>query len=82
MVGERKALPLGPPQYIEKGAKPPPPCFQGMRGDGCFWFRIFGYGITAKDSRKHTALFSQRHGLVRWYQIGHWQFKLLDRSWR
>ncbi len=40
------------------------------------WFRVFGWGLAWKDTRKHSLLFSERelgHGL----QVWHWRFKVL-----
>ena len=34
----------------------------GYRGRGLGWFRIFGYGLSWKDTRVSPPLFSQREG--------------------
>jgi hypothetical protein len=49
----------------------------GYRGHGLWWFRIFGYGLHWKDTRIHPLIFSERNGLTKTLQIGHWSFKWL-----
>lgn len=51
--------------------------FFHVKSDGCFWFRLFGYGLHFKDVRKHSLLFSERNGYVRRVQIGNWSIKIL-----
>lgn len=45
------------------------------RYDGGYWFRVFGYGISVSDRRKHPALFSERNGYVKVLRIGHYAVK-------
>jgi hypothetical protein len=51
--------------------------FSKFSKDGLFWFRIFGYGITGKDVRKHRLYYSERHGYQKFLKIGNWYFKWL-----
>ena len=44
--------------------------------EGYFWFRLFGYGLHFKNTKKNALLFSERvlgHGC----QIKSWRVKLL-----
>lgn len=50
---------------------------QTYRTKGGWFFRIFGWGITAKDTRIHQPLFSERNRLIRWYRIGAWSWTFL-----
>ena len=50
-------------------------CFH--RGDGLFFFRIFGWGIWAASYAKHRPLFSERNGYERMFRIGGWRMRLL-----
>lgn len=47
------------------------------RGDGIFWFRIFGRGIVIEDRTKKRALFSERYGYTKWLRLGKWAIKKL-----
>ena len=49
----------------------------GYKEKGLWWFRIFGYGIKAKNTRTHMLLFSERHGYSCGMCIGHWYFGFL-----
>jgi len=43
-----------------------------------FWFRIFGYGISAKSlKKKWFILFSERHGYRKTYKAFGWKFEML-----
>lgn len=39
---------------------------------GFGWFRIFGVGLSWKDSTRHELLFSERNGFTRRLRIGPW----------
>lgn len=52
----------------------------GRKINGLWWFRVFGYGIHWKDTRKHPPLASERLGLRNGLQIGYWRFRLLKRE--
>ncbi len=43
--------------------------------EGCLWFRVFGYGLSAMDREKHKPLFSTRKRGE--YRIGRWGFHRL-----
>jgi hypothetical protein len=43
------------------------------RAAGLWWFRVFGYGLHAKDVRRHPLLFSERRGLTRALRLGPWR---------
>ena len=49
------------------------------RGPGIFWFRIFGYGITFKDTTKYALLFSERYGYTKSLRLGKWYIRILTR---
>jgi len=36
------------------------------KGDGMFWFRIFGRGLSIRDTNKHPLTFSERNRYT-WY---------------
>jgi hypothetical protein len=36
------------------------------------WFRIFGVGVSWKDTRMYPLIFSQRNGYARGRVIGNW----------
>ncbi len=55
------------------------PAWCSYRRDGIGWFRIFGYGIHWKDTRRHRLLFSERNGYTRALTIRGWRFRLLKR---
>jgi len=42
-----------------------------------FWIRIFGYGITGKNLKHHSLMFSERNGYVKTLKIFGWSFKWL-----
>lgn len=39
--------------------------FYYNKSDGHFWFRLFGYGLTIKNTNKHSLTFSQRNGYTK-----------------
>lgn len=43
-----------------------------------FWFRIFGYGIGAKNTLKHRLYFSERNGYCKRVMVGVWSIKWLE----
>ena len=52
--------------------------FCGARGDGIWWFRLFGWGIWAADVRSHPPLFSERYGYKRVLFVSkHWRIALV-----
>lgn len=48
-----------------------------MTSDGVGWMRLFGWGFTWADRKKHRPLFSERTGAVKVLRIGKWAFKTL-----
>jgi hypothetical protein len=44
---------------------------------GLRWFRIFGFGVSWKDTRIHPLAFSERYGYQKGLRLGHWQIHLL-----
>ncbi len=44
---------------------------------GLWWFRVFGYGLRAKNLKLYGLLFSEREGYAKYYRIGNWSFKAL-----
>jgi len=54
--------------------------FQGMRRDGQWWFRVFGYGLTWKNIKKHPLMFSERYGYRKGIALFRWRFNLLLRG--
>lgn len=44
--------------------------FEYHKSDGLFWFRVFGCGLSFKDTTKHPLLFSERNGRTRVFFIG------------
>lgn len=42
-----------------------------------FWIRLFGYGISGKNLKKHSLMFSERNGYTKTLRIFNWSFKLL-----
>jgi hypothetical protein len=48
------------------------PLFCGSFSPGFGWFRVFGVGLTWKDSKRHELLFSERNGFTRRLRIGAW----------
>lgn len=53
----------------------PPLSWMSTPGGG--WFRIAGFGLAWKDTRKHRPLFSERNGFRRSLMIGHWSITAL-----
>ena len=51
-------------------------CGYKNKEGGRWWFRIFGYGIVFKDTKRHKLLFSERYGYSG-FKIGKWFFKIL-----
>jgi len=47
--------------------------------DGGFWFRVLGYGISIKDTKKHQLLFSERNGYQGAIRIGKYSIKYLPK---
>lgn len=39
---------------------------------GLGFFRLFGVGLSWKDTRVHRLLFSERNGYTRHVMVGHW----------
>lgn len=46
-------------------------------GPGWYWFRIFGIGLTFKNTNMYGKTFSERSGLRKSIQIGNWNVKFL-----
>ena len=44
---------------------------------GLFWFRIFGYGLHIKDTKRHQLMFSERNGLTKYWKVGVWIVRVL-----
>ena len=40
---------------------------------GMAWFRVLGFGLRVKDTRRHPLLFSERNGHVRSLALGPWR---------
>ena len=47
---------------------------------GMWWFRLFDYGIHAKDLRIHDLSFSEREGYRKRLVLGNWSLRLLMRG--
>jgi len=47
------------------------------RYDGGFWIRIFGWGLSIKDTTKNPMVFSERNGYVKFIKIGKYLIKIL-----
>jgi hypothetical protein len=62
-----------PPRQISFGP------FYGSLRPGLGWFRIFGFGVSWKDTRRHELLFSERTGHTRPLRIGAWRIGALKR---
>lgn len=45
-----------------------------------FWFRIFGYGLSFKNTEKHPLLFSERNGHTKTIRIRNWSIKFLKKQ--
>ncbi len=48
--------------------------------DGFFWFRLFGKGILVRDATKSMVLFTEKYGITKWWYIGKWKFKFLEKA--
>jgi hypothetical protein len=53
------------------------PLLQVHTRPGSGWLRVFGFGITWKDTRRHRLIFSERNGYCKHILIGHWSFSFL-----
>jgi hypothetical protein len=53
------------------------PLWCGHRGTGLWWFRVRGYGLVVKDTRRRAPLFSDRHRLGRLWVLGPWLIRPL-----
>lgn len=51
--------------------------FSWHKGEGVIWFRVFGYGLHVKDTRKRFLLFSERNGYKKRLQIGNYSIRIL-----
>lgn len=51
-----------------------------MIGDKQWWVRLFGWGISYKDLRRHPLIFSERNGYSKYLRIGPHCLKLLPRD--
>jgi len=54
--------------------------FQFYNYDGSFWFRLFGFGFSGKDTQKEPLSFSERNGYAKIYRFMFWAFRFLPRS--
>lgn len=53
------------------------------KSKGFFWFRIFGIGLTIKDTKLHKPLFSERNGFTRTLMVGDLSITYLKRlKWK
>jgi hypothetical protein len=50
---------------------------EGTAEPGIGWFRVFGYGLHWKDTRRHHVFFSERNGYMRVLRLGPWSLKWL-----
>lgn len=46
----------------------------------CFWFRVFGYGLTIINRDRQPTPFSIRSGNVKEWRVGKWGVKILWRG--
>lgn len=53
------------------------PGFFFLGEPGNFFFRLFGYGLAFKDTRRHRLYFSERNGLGRQLRVGPWLVEAL-----
>lgn len=53
--------------------------FTYFRSSSLFWFRVFGYGIAAKDLSVRPLSFSERNGFVKTLNLFGWSFKFLSK---
>lgn len=54
----------------------------GHNSKGMWWFRLFGYGIHAKDTNLHGLMFSERNGYRKRLVLGNWSLRFLVRGGR
>jgi hypothetical protein len=52
----------------------------GVFSKSIFWVRVFGVGISGKNTVTHPLLFSQRNGYKKYLRVGEWVFSYLPRS--
>lgn len=45
--------------------------------NGRSWIRLFGYGFSVKNTRKHSELFSERNNYSKVLRVGRYLFKYL-----
>ena len=45
--------------------------------NGAGWFRLFGYGIGWKDTRRFSLTFSERNGYKKHLMLGPWSLAFL-----
>ena len=53
-------------------------CFSFYSGG--FWFRLFGFGLSVVDNKKHPMLFSMRMGLKKYIKVGNWRISFLRKK--
>lgn len=46
---------------------------------GSAWVRLFGYGLSIKDTTQHEPLFSERYGYTKHYRIGKYSITILKK---
>lgn len=75
-------------RHSERGRAPKPrgfhrgPLWAGCDGRWIGFFRIFGYGLHWKDSRRHRLLWSERQGVYVHWHFGPWVITPLKRGAR
>ena len=52
----------------------------GYYNNRFLWFRIFGWGLLIKDTRRHGRLFSERAGYHKYVMIGFWLIRVLKKN--
>jgi hypothetical protein len=62
----------------QQGVRPTWICGFSQKGIG--WFRVFGIGISWKDTRIHPLMFSERYGYCKGLRIGWWMLHFLKRG--
>lgn len=60
--------------------KSPRSVVQAHRYEGGCWFRVFGFGLSFRDSRTHIPLFSERYGYRKIVYVGKWKVEFLKPS--
>ena len=45
-----------------------------------WWFRLFKYGIAARNIQRHPLLFSERKGYKKYLLVNNWLFEFIRRS--